>query len=1473
MTDPAPSAGTADRPVDADPRAGGRWARWLPRIGLLAGLSYGPVLLAHRGMVAADTKSYLYIDPARMLSRAWSLWDANVALGTVTHQNIGYLWPMGPWFWAFERLGVPDWVAQRLWLGTIQMLAGVGVLFLFRVLGVGATDRSTSSPRWAVTGATAAACIYMLSPYLLDYSARISLLLTPWAALPWLIALTQRALLRGGWRYPAIIALVVATAHGGNATALALVALGPLVWVLAAVVAQREVSWAEAARTVGRVAVLGLGVSAWWLVALGVQGRFGINILRYTETVETVATTSLASEVLRGLGYWLFYGEDNVGQWIAPGRDYTELAWLLAVGFTIPLLAMVAGVTLRWRYRLAFVAMLAVGVTVAVGAYPLDDPSPLGSVFKEFAFSSTLGLALRSTARAVPLVILALATLLGVGVATIARRSPIAGTVAMLAVVALAVANLPVIFTGDYVDENLERPEDLPDYWYAAAEHLDQGDDGTRVLELPGIDFASYRWGNTVDPITPGLIDRPTAYRELIPYGAPAAANLLTALDHRLQEGTLDPDALAPVSRLLGVGEVVIRNDLQYERYRTARPSTTTALLDPVPSGLDGPTGFGEPTPNRAEGRLAQRDEVELGVPDDTRTPAPVEVYSVQDTQGIVRVHDDDDARVLLAGDGEGVVDAAGAGVLTGSESLRYAASIDDDPAALDEALSAGTRLVLTDSNRRRAQRWQSVRDGSGYTERAGEEPLERDLSDARLEVFPGVGDDQRSVSEPSGGVTAGASSYGNPRSYTPELRPANAVDGDPATAWSTGAFSPVEGEYLQLRYDDEVATDRINVSQQRPGLANRWITRLTVRVDGRTLGTFDLTDESRTDAGQDLILGSQRFRELELVIAGDDVGPQSRYDGLSGVGLSEVRVAGTSSTETIRLPSALLDQAGSSSAGNALDIVLTRLRSDPAVVVRNDEEPLLDRTFSLPTDRRFTLGGTARLSARSSDAALDAAVGTTGTRTASSGRLPGDRSARSAAAIDGDPTTYWSNGFGEQRGAWIEVTGDQVLSTDHLDLTVVADGSHSVPTALGVIADGVDLGTVEVGGIEDGEGDGAVQTVRVDLGATVTARTIRLVILDVRPTTTIDYFSGQPIDMPVALAELGIPGARSLTPVDLPATCRSDLLAVDGRPIDLVVTGTTEAALRGDDLTVAACTGAELALGPGDHHVVSARGLDLGIDLDQLVLRSEGSTESASDRGEGRPEVRTTATGRSSYRVEVTGVDGPFWLVLGQSLSDGWVAQVDGGADLGAPVLVDGFANGWHVDPGDLDRLEISLVWEPQQVVTAGYAVSGVAVLASLALALVPSRRHRTRRGRYSTPLPPSAAHRFAGWRGEGGRPTLSMLAAVSVGLGLFAGVVAAPATGAVVAALAALGLSTPRGRLLLDAATVAAMGFTGAYVVAKELRYDIPASYRWPVNFGVAHHAAWLAVTLLVAHVIVVEVRRRAAASHRPEHQEDLT
>ena len=201
---------------------------------MLAGLAYAPLLAVRPGVVTPDTKTYLYLDPTRFLSQVAFMWNPTVGLGTVTHEYIGYLLPMGPFFAVVHLLGVPVWVAQRLWLGSILFAAGLGVLYLCRILGL-------RGP-----GPAAAALAYMLSPYFLQYAGRISVILLPWAGLPFMLGLTIVALRRGGWREPALFAVVVAVVSGINASSIIYVGVAPVLWLLYAVVVLRESTWRHA---------------------------------------------------------------------------------------------------------------------------------------------------------------------------------------------------------------------------------------------------------------------------------------------------------------------------------------------------------------------------------------------------------------------------------------------------------------------------------------------------------------------------------------------------------------------------------------------------------------------------------------------------------------------------------------------------------------------------------------------------------------------------------------------------------------------------------------------------------------------------------------------------------------------------------------------------------------------------------------------------------------------------------------------------------------------------------------------------------------------------------------------------------------------------------------------------------------------------------------------------------------------------
>ena len=131
---------------------------------------------------------------------------------------------------------------RRAGLGGPAAVAGLHPL---RAPG-SASSTCRASSACAGPGPTAAALAYMLSPYFLQYAGRISVILLPWAGLPFMLGLTIVALRRGGWREPALFAVVVALVSGINASSIIYVGVAPILWIVYAVVVLRESTWRHA---------------------------------------------------------------------------------------------------------------------------------------------------------------------------------------------------------------------------------------------------------------------------------------------------------------------------------------------------------------------------------------------------------------------------------------------------------------------------------------------------------------------------------------------------------------------------------------------------------------------------------------------------------------------------------------------------------------------------------------------------------------------------------------------------------------------------------------------------------------------------------------------------------------------------------------------------------------------------------------------------------------------------------------------------------------------------------------------------------------------------------------------------------------------------------------------------------------------------------------------------------------------------
>ncbi|MBV8162238.1 MAG: DUF3367 domain-containing protein, partial [Acidimicrobiia bacterium] len=400
------------------------------------------------GRIIADTKLDLYVAPAEFLRRALHLWDSQAAFGQIQNQAAGYLFPMGPFFAVAHALHVPAWVAQRLWISLLLLLALWGTLKLADALSLGT--------RWTRLVAAAA---YALSPAVLSLIASTSWTQLPAALLPWaLLPLVRHRPSASPSRSAAKSALVVAAMGGVNGMAIVAVLTMPALWLLtrpAGSVRRRLMAWWVPCIVLATL---------WWTGPLLLQARYGFHFLDFTESAAITTATSSTVETVRGTGYWVSYLHVN-GPWLQ-GAWQLVASPLVILASAFLAAAGLYGLARRDLPERRFLLLTGlVGVVVLTAGYAGPLSSPLGP-----AIQSLLRGALspaRNLNKFEPMLRLALVLALAhaivvLDVSSFVRRIGAAALLVVLAAAPMWQGHLAPVgaFTG------------LPTYWRQAAQWL-----------------------------------------------------------------------------------------------------------------------------------------------------------------------------------------------------------------------------------------------------------------------------------------------------------------------------------------------------------------------------------------------------------------------------------------------------------------------------------------------------------------------------------------------------------------------------------------------------------------------------------------------------------------------------------------------------------------------------------------------------------------------------------------------------------------------------------------------------------------------------------------------------------------------------------------------------------------------------------------------------------------------------------------
>src|SRR5581483_6732553 len=541
------------------------------------------------GLTSPDTKLDLTANPLRFLARATNLWSSELPFGQTQNQAYGYLFPHGAFFLLGHVLGLPGWVTQRLWWALLLTVGFWGLLRVAEVLGIGTT-----------TSRVIAAVAFALSPRVLTTLGSISsetlpMMLAPWVLLPVILALRGQHNVR----------VMAARAAGAVALMGAVNAVATLTGCLAAVIwwachRPNRLWWRFTAWWAGCLVLATL----WWLVALVLLGKVSPPFLDYIESSGVTTQWVSLTEVLRGTDSWTPF--------VAPAATagsslVTSSVAILAT--TLVAAGGLAGLALRsMPSRGRLIVTLLVGLVLLGAGYSGGLGSPVAHEVQ--AFLDAAGAPLRNVHKLEPLIRLPLV----LGLAHLLGRVSLPGTaprrvwvhafahperdkrvaVAIVVLAALAVST-SLAWTGRLTPPGAFSA--IPQYWHDAADWLDEhnanGPTPGRVLVMPGSPFATQVWGTSHDEPLQVLGKSPWGVRDSVPLTPAATIRALDSVQRLLADGQ-PSDGIADILVQQGISYVVVRNDLDPDTSRSARPILVHRAVTGSP-GLTKVAQFGDP--------------------------------------------------------------------------------------------------------------------------------------------------------------------------------------------------------------------------------------------------------------------------------------------------------------------------------------------------------------------------------------------------------------------------------------------------------------------------------------------------------------------------------------------------------------------------------------------------------------------------------------------------------------------------------------------------------------------------------------------------------------------------------------------------------------------------------------------------------------------------------------------------------------
>ncbi len=851
----------------------------------------------------------------------------------------------------------------------------------------------------------------------------------------------------------------------------------------------------------------------------------------------------------------------------------------------------------------------------------------------------------------------------------------------------------------------------IPRYWHDAADWLSEHNAGSpspgRALVVPGAPFATQVWGTSHDEPLQVLGAGPWGVRDSIPLTPPQTIRALDSVQRLFAAG--QPSVgLADTLARQGISYVVVRNDLDPETSRSARPILVHRALAGSP-GLTKVAEFGAPVgPGSVPGFVADG-----GLR--PRYPA-VEIY---------RVGGAGDPGVPYFADADRLprVDGGPEVLLRLDERRRLLGQPPLGPVLMTSdarAVGLPTPLVtVTDTPVARETDYGRV-DQHSSAIRAADDARH---SYNRVPDYPVPGAAMVVGAWTGGRITASSSSSDSTAmpDVAPATSPAAAIDGDPATAWVSNALQAAVGQWLRVDFDHPVTNAVITLTPSATAVGAQVRRILIETVNGSTTLRFDEAGKPLTAA---LPYGETPW--VRITAAATDDGSAGVQFGITDLSVTQYDASGFAHPVDLRhtalvpgpppgsaiarwdLGSELLGRPGCARAPDGVRCA--------ASMALSPEEPVnFSRTLTVPSPVPVTPLVWVRPRQGPMLADLIAEPGTT--------RARGDSDVidilgSAYAATDGDPATAWTapqRVVQHKTPPTLTLTLPQATEVAGLRLTPSRSTLPAHPTMVAVnLGDGPQVRAVRP--------NGAAQVLSLRPRVTDTV-TISLLdwedIIDrnalgfdqLKPPGLADVVALGADGNPIAAADAARNRAREIA-VDCD---RGPVIAIAGRFVHTSIRTTVGALLDGEPVAALPCDREPIPLPAGRQELLISPGAAFVVDGARLSVVGAAEMPSAA-----AVSAQIEAWGPTRREVRAPGSGPSRVLVIPESINPGWVARTSTGVRL-MPVAVNGWQQGWVVPAGAPGT--ITLTFAADSLYRMGLTV-GLALLPLLALLALYRRR-----------------------------------------------------------------------------------------------------------------------------------------------------